>query len=347
MLLETDRDSEFHAPSRSEVDDDLEHEQFVRELLHELYRELVTHRINPFQEMSEVHDDKEIVHPEILFEQFYEIQGRIRQIHDREARQKLEKEIEGLDARVLDVYEPYVAQQVFRMGARLFADAQREGKHRRTDEDLRQTRSEIAEALQYIQYWKNSEEKKASLSSILRYESDRLSQYEREPYLWGCEEQIHFCFRVLEHEWVSHFVDRLDETIRFGNAEDFVQIPATIIETLQTAKRYREEMHDPEMIAWIDQRLHALTTQIRSLQEIKQSYIARQKGQSVERTEFGTEQWAREVLGVGDDADEDRIKNAYRKLVMEHHPDRVPEDQREKATERLKELNRALSVLRR
>lgn len=50
-----------------------------------------------------------------------------------------------------------------------------------------------------------------------------------------------------------------------------------------------------------------------------------------------------EVLGVGEDADADAIKKAYRKLAREHHPDRNPDDP--EAEERFKEIQAANEVL--
>jgi len=50
-----------------------------------------------------------------------------------------------------------------------------------------------------------------------------------------------------------------------------------------------------------------------------------------------------EILGVGRDADEQQLKSAYRKLAMDHHPDRNPNDQ--KAEDRFKEAAEAYSVL--
>jgi len=50
-----------------------------------------------------------------------------------------------------------------------------------------------------------------------------------------------------------------------------------------------------------------------------------------------------EILGVGRDCDETGLKSAFRKLAMEHHPDRnggCPN-----ASERFKEINEAYSVL--
>ena len=50
-----------------------------------------------------------------------------------------------------------------------------------------------------------------------------------------------------------------------------------------------------------------------------------------------------EVLGVNRDADEQTVKSAYRKLALEHHPDRNPNNQA--AEERFKEAAEAYSVL--
>ena len=51
-----------------------------------------------------------------------------------------------------------------------------------------------------------------------------------------------------------------------------------------------------------------------------------------------------DVLGVSRDASEGDIKKAYRKLAMEHHPDRNNGDKA--AEERFKELTEAYEVLR-
>ena len=50
------------------------------------------------------------------------------------------------------------------------------------------------------------------------------------------------------------------------------------------------------------------------------------------------------VLGIGRDADERAVKRAYRKLISEHHPDRLgdlPEDMRKRAEARASEINAA------
>lgn len=49
------------------------------------------------------------------------------------------------------------------------------------------------------------------------------------------------------------------------------------------------------------------------------------------------------VLGVDKDADEATIKKAYRKLAVQHHPDRNPDDPQ--AEERFKEISEAYAVL--
>jgi molecular chaperone DnaJ len=50
-----------------------------------------------------------------------------------------------------------------------------------------------------------------------------------------------------------------------------------------------------------------------------------------------------EVLGVARDADEAELKRAYRKLALQHHPDRNPEDP--SAEERFKEASEAYAIL--
>lgn len=51
-----------------------------------------------------------------------------------------------------------------------------------------------------------------------------------------------------------------------------------------------------------------------------------------------------QVLGVGRDASQEKIKRAFRKLALRYHPDRNPQD-RQRAEERFKEINEAYEVL--
>ena len=51
-----------------------------------------------------------------------------------------------------------------------------------------------------------------------------------------------------------------------------------------------------------------------------------------------------EVLGVAREASDQEIKSAYRRLAMQHHPDRNPDKQKE-AEEKFKEITEAYSVL--
>lgn len=50
-----------------------------------------------------------------------------------------------------------------------------------------------------------------------------------------------------------------------------------------------------------------------------------------------------DILGVGESADADEIKKAYRKLAMKYHPDRNRGDS--SAEEKFKEINEANDVL--
>ena len=61
-----------------------------------------------------------------------------------------------------------------------------------------------------------------------------------------------------------------------------------------------------------------------------------------QRTTQGPDPYA--VLGIARDADDRAIKRAYRKLISEHHPDRLgdlPEDMRKRAEARASEINAA------
>lgn len=51
-----------------------------------------------------------------------------------------------------------------------------------------------------------------------------------------------------------------------------------------------------------------------------------------------------EILGVSRDADEKALKSAYRKLAMQYHPDKNPDDK--EAESRFKEINEAYDVLK-
>ncbi len=52
-----------------------------------------------------------------------------------------------------------------------------------------------------------------------------------------------------------------------------------------------------------------------------------------------------EILGVEKNATVQQIKKKYRSLALKHHPDRVPEDKKEQAEERFKEISEAYGVL--
>ncbi|KAI0526342.1 DnaJ domain-containing protein [Xylaria bambusicola] len=53
-----------------------------------------------------------------------------------------------------------------------------------------------------------------------------------------------------------------------------------------------------------------------------------------------------ELLGVDRSADQNDIKKAYRKLALKHHPDKVPEDQREDSEHMFKLVTQAYEILR-
>ncbi len=52
-----------------------------------------------------------------------------------------------------------------------------------------------------------------------------------------------------------------------------------------------------------------------------------------------------DILEVTKGASIDKIKKSYRQLVMKHHPDRVPSEQKKEAEEKFKEISEAYAVL--
>lgn len=52
-----------------------------------------------------------------------------------------------------------------------------------------------------------------------------------------------------------------------------------------------------------------------------------------------------EILGIAKTATVDEIKRAYRALALQHHPDRVPAEQKKEAEEKFKEISEAYAVL--
>ncbi|MBN1794011.1 MAG: J domain-containing protein [Candidatus Omnitrophica bacterium] len=51
------------------------------------------------------------------------------------------------------------------------------------------------------------------------------------------------------------------------------------------------------------------------------------------------------MLGLGESATIPEIKEAYRKLALQHHPDRCPGKDKEECEEKFKQINNAHAVL--
>ena len=54
---------------------------------------------------------------------------------------------------------------------------------------------------------------------------------------------------------------------------------------------------------------------------------------------------ARKILGLGEDATIEEIKQAYRKLALKYHPDRWKDEKRKESEEMSKKINHAKDIL--
>lgn len=103
-------------------------------------------------------------------------------------------------------------------------------------------------------------------------------------------------------------------------------------------------------IALADGELHpAEDSMIASIAQILG--IPNQEVQAIRERYVATSHQAYATLGISPDADDDEVKSAYRKLVQEHHPDRIvsegmPEEFVEYATRRFQEIQDAWQTIR-
>ncbi|MDD3089305.1 MAG: DnaJ domain-containing protein [Candidatus Omnitrophica bacterium] len=61
--------------------------------------------------------------------------------------------------------------------------------------------------------------------------------------------------------------------------------------------------------------------------------------------DFGKIDQARRTLGLDDEATLREIKDAYRRLALEHHPDKCPESKKRECEEKFKTINDSYEVL--
>ena len=95
------------------------------------------------------------------------------------------------------------------------------------------------------------------------------------------------------------------------------------------------------------QAISLLATRLRlSPQEFNRVFNAAEQEHSVGRRQNDQERaQALRILGLGEDASHADIRNAYRQLMVKHHPDLAPPDEQEEATRRAAQINHAYDVL--
>ncbi|RLD17856.1 MAG: J domain-containing protein [Caldiserica bacterium] len=65
----------------------------------------------------------------------------------------------------------------------------------------------------------------------------------------------------------------------------------------------------------------------------------------MKRFNFSEIEWAREVLGLPEEATFKEIKDAYRELVKKYHPDKCRKKDKEFCEEKMKEINKAYEII--
>lgn len=344
---ELDESSESFNPGKKEIKDDLQREELVSREISDLHYALSRSRsTNPFRnDDTYFEQEDEIHHPESLLEEVDRIRREIRQIRDRRARTALEKRMEGMEEQVIHQFEPYLSQQVFRAGSFFFSAAE---DPKRFEIGVRamttRVKSELRDAKQTIQRWKLNEEQEQDLLAIISFESTRFEQYEREPYLWGCEEAIRRAESILQTTQITDIVDRENQVPRLGQEEEYLQIPEELHEALIEIEKYKNKLQDSDLQAWIHRCHQSLTQSIDRLIQLRRARTQSLRGDLPEAI-VGGHAWACQLLGIPESASLDDIRKAYRKQVIAIHPDHQPPEKQSEATEKMKKLNRAMHIL--
>ena len=106
-------------------------------------------------------------------------------------------------------------------------------------------------------------------------------------------------------------------------------------------------MADGAIDASEKQAISLLATRLRlSPQEFNRVINAAEQEHSAGRRQSDQERLqALRVLGLDESASHADIRNAYRQLMVKHHPDLAPPDEQEEATRRAAQINQAYDLL--
>lgn len=142
-------------------------------------------------------------------------------------------------------------------------------------------------------------------------------------------------------------VDKFGRTVRHNHAliQFFLQV-----QLLAVAADGEIHPQEEEMVVRIARRLGLSEREVAQLQAMLRG-AARGSAPAGSPPKKRQIEDAYAVLGVSADAPFDEVKRAYRKLIIEHHPDKLaakglPENMREFAEERAREINAAYDLIK-
>ncbi|MEO5927584.1 MAG: J domain-containing protein [Patescibacteria group bacterium] len=349
-----DEESENYNPTQRETRTELESQEQIRYRIGNLLRELQKKKTtphNPFRSHDDEYDlfeEDSIQNPEGLLMDVDDLIRDIKYLKDREARQTLLQRLEGLEEKVIEHYEPFIHQRVDNAGAEIFYTARHEPEQKQTHagRTTLRTETEIHEALEIIKLWRLPEDTRIKLSAILELEQQRLEGYQAEPFLYGFEQQLDNVWETIRKEKETIYVERRTSRQMLGREEEYLQTSEFLKSDVSMLEELLDHITRDEVRRQCTDDLRGVHETLTYLEQAKKEVLKnlkpRQPSENLEPRD-----WALSVLGLAKTATMEDAKSAYRSLVLEHHPDKVPEAHWTTANKKMAEINRAYSILNR